>query len=175
MTIHPTFSQPFTPTQPYDPAFDNPLKGKAGPLIPQAFVQPTSLWARMSNEDRLARVRELNAQDLSPAEIAVELEATTSAVRSVAFRAGLRLSGTIAVPRKGPPMVRVDDVSEETWQPIGGTPLRLERLSEHTCKWPVGAASGSAQEFCGCHVENRVKGRKRAAYCETHAKISRGE
>lgn len=178
MTIHPTFTQPHS-AQPYDPEFDSPLTGfgGAGPgtkwkprhadVIPTYFVAPTSLWARMSNEDRLTRVRELNAQDISPAEIALELEATTSAIRSVAFRANLRLSGTIAVPRKGPPMVAAAPVAEETWAPLGPS-VSLVQLTENTCRWPVGSAEGSEQMFCGCARSTR------SAYCDDHKKMGRG-
>ncbi len=134
------------------------------PFSPSAPTLPS--WARMPHDERLSRIKELNDLDLSAADIASLLETTPSAVRGIAFRAGLRLSGATVVRRPAVEWDMADEVAEETWAPLGPS-VRLVDLDENTCRWPVGQEEGSAQQFCGCQSV------KRSSYCAAHAKMGR--
>lgn len=73
---------------------------------------------------------------------------------------------TLPRPSVSPEFPIARAVRESAWLPLPGTtPVALEHLEPHRCKWPIG---DHPILFCGCAA------RAGSPYCDTHAEMSAG-
>jgi GcrA cell cycle regulator len=151
-------------------------------LIPPGTME-LCVMSPVWNAERLARLRELVAKDLSSSAIGAKLGFTRNAVCGARKRHGIsppqptpeerstsRLhaadrSGALrrGLPRSGPERSgRVRDA-----HPVGEDGVTLQQLEWWMCRWPVSQSDDVAMRFCG---QPAAAGR---SYCDQHAYRSR--
>jgi GcrA cell cycle regulator len=119
---------------------------------------PTSRWQTMANGERADVIRRGVAMGKSAADLAAELETTTSAVRRAARNHDIELTRARKKGRKPQAAPSADVV-----------PLRaigLSDLTSTTCRWPIGDPLEAGFGFCGARC---VAGEP---YCAAHQAVA---
>jgi GcrA cell cycle regulator len=144
-------------------------------------------------EERVALLRRLWTEDFSASRIAAELGGVSrSAVIGKMHRLGLSGRGQPTVSAKRQSKPRLPRIERQVCRTIGNTALKIrpemledvqpqqfesvvvpiarkltiEKLTEHTCKWPIGDPGHQEFHFCGHDSLDALP------YCRYHARVA---
>jgi hypothetical protein len=139
---------------------------------------PTGGWYDLTTEEKVAQVRQHEAEGRTITEMAPLIGIGRYALRNFVTRQNLHgVSDRVIRIRSRPPEVPAPDVDPSTWQPIHGEPVHF--LANTGCSWPIG--EDGSRMCCGgeratIRRESTVTGKAIVTthpYCAEHQAISR--